>query len=326
MTLQSAKITGIGHYVPEKILSNHDLETMVQTSDEWITTRTGIKERRIASESESTADLASLAAERALKDAGVNPEDVELIIVATMTPDHLMPSTATIVQKMISAKKAAAFDLNAACSGFVFALSVAQQFIATGFYKNALIIGAETVSKFIDFTDRNTCVLFGDGAGAAFIESCEKGDGILGTSIASNGENFMTIPAGGSRQPVSKKTLEERLHYITMSGREVYKFAVTVVPDAVTQILEQCSLTVDDIDMIIFHQANVRIVDAVCNKLGIDTEKSYVNLQKYGNTSAASIPIALSEAVAEGTAKKGDIVIMVGFGAGMTWGATALRL
>jgi len=326
MSLKSAKITGVGHYVPEKILSNHDLEKMVQTSDEWITSRTGIKERRIARDDESTADLAANAAKIALNNAGVNASDVDLIIVATMTPDHLMPSTATIVQKMIGAKNAAAFDLNAACSGFVYSLSVAHQFLATGFYKNALVIGAETVSKFLDFTDRNTCVLFGDGAGAALLESCDAGDGILGTTICSNGENFITIPAGGSRQPASENTVAERQHFVTMNGLEVYKFAVTMVPDAVTDILKKCSLTTDDIDMIIFHQANVRIVDTVCSKLNISRDKSYVNLHKYGNTSAASIPIALSEALVDGSVKKGDTVVMVGFGAGMTWGTAALKI
>ena len=326
MTLKSAKISGIGYFVPKKVLSNHDLEKMVNTSDEWITTRTGIKERRMADKDESTADLAVKAAKSALKSAGVDADDVELIIVATVTPDHLMPSTATIVQKKIKAKNAVAFDLNAACSGFVYAMTTAHQYIATGFYKNALIIGADTMTKFIDFTDRNTCVLFGDGAGAVYLEACKSGQGILGSCIKSNGVNFISIPAGGSRMPPSAETVSDRQHFIDMEGIEVYKFAIKVVPEAVAEILEKCSLTVDDIDMLIFHQANVRIVDTVCSKLNISSEKSFVNLQKYGNTSAASIPIALCEALDEGAVKKGDTVILVGFGAGMTWGATALKL
>jgi 3-oxoacyl-[acyl-carrier-protein] synthase-3 len=326
MSLKSAKISGVGCFVPEKILSNHDLEKMVNTSDEWITSRTGIKERRTAGKNESTSDLAAKAAKNALKDARVKASDIDLIIVATLTPDHLMPSTATIVQHKIGAKNAAAFDVAAACSGFIYAMTVAHQFISTGFYKNALIIGTETMTKFVDFTDRNTCVLFGDGAGAVVLKACDNGDGILGSYIKSDGENHIIIPAGGSYEPSSKETLEKRLHYIKMNGLEVYKFAVTFVPDAVMDILKKCSLTIDDIDKIIFHQANLRIVNTVCNKLEIDLEKSYVNLHKYGNTSAASIPIALCEAINEKAVKKGDTVVLVGFGAGMTWGATALKI
>jgi 3-oxoacyl-[acyl-carrier-protein] synthase-3 len=326
MAVKSAKITGIGHFVPEKILTNHDLEKMVQTSDEWITTRTGIKERRIASEDESTSDLAKKAAEKTLSDAGVDAKDIDLIIVATMTPDHLMPSTATIVQHAIGADNAAAFDLNAACSGFIYAITTAKQFISTGFYKNALVIGAETTTKFLDFTDRNTCVLFGDGAGAVLLEACDEGDGILGSYMRSDGENYITIPAGGSKHPPSRETLDKRQHYITMNGLEVYKFAATVVPEAVMEIVNKCSLKLEDVDNIIFHQANVRIIDTVCARLNFDREKSFVNLNKYGNTSAASIPLALSEALEEGAVKKGDTVVLVGFGAGMTWGATAVKL
>jgi 3-oxoacyl-[acyl-carrier-protein] synthase-3 len=326
MVSKSAKIAGIGYFVPKKVLSNEDIEKMVDTSDEWITTRTGIKERRMASSDETTADLAVKAAKSALKDAKMAAEDIDLIIVATMTPDHFMPSTATIVQHKLKAKKAAAFDVAAACSGFVYAMTVAHQFIANGFYKNALIIGAETVTKFIDFTDRNTCVLFGDGAGAVVLKSCKAGSGILGSYIKSDGKNFITIPAGGSKQPCSKETLKNRQHYIKMDGLEVFKFGVKVVPDAVRHLLKKCKLKIDDVDNIIFHQANVRIVDAVCAKLKIDKEKSFVNLHKYGNTSAASIPIALCEAIKKKAVKKGDTIVLVGFGAGMTWGATALKL
>ncbi len=326
MLNNSAKIAGLGYYVPKKVLTNADLEKMVDTSDEWITSRTGIKERRMADDNETTADLAVKAAINALENADMAVEELELIIVATATPNHLMPSTATIVQRIINATNAVAFDISAACSGFIFAMNIAHQFVATGTYKNALVIGAETMTKFIDFTDRNTCVLFGDGAGAALLTRCDSGDGILGSYIKSDGKNFITIPAGGSAQPASQKTVDERSHYIQMTGRDVYKFGVRIVPGAVTSVLEKCDLTIDDVYKFIFHQANVRIVDAVCSKLNIDPEKSYVNLQRYGNTSAASIPIALNEAINEKAIKKGDIVVLIGFGAGMTWGATAIKI
>ncbi len=326
MLNNSAKIAGLGYYVPKKVLTNADLEKMVDTSDDWITSRTGIKERRMVEENETTADLATKAAINALENAKIEAADLELIILATATPNHTMPSTATIVQQMILATNAAAFDISAACSGFIFAMTVAHQFIANGTYKNVLVIGAETMTKFIDFTDRNTCVLFGDGAGAALLTRCDSGDGILGSYIKSDGKNFITIPAGGSAQPASHETVDERLHYIQMTGRDVYKFGVRIVPDAVTSVLKKCDLTIDDVDKFIFHQANVRIVDAVCSKLNIDPEKSYVNLQMYGNTSAASIPIALNEAINEKAIKKGDIVVLIGFGAGMTWGAIAIKI
>ncbi len=326
MVLKSARIAGLGYFVPKKKLTNEDLEKMVNTSDEWITSRTGIKERRMAGSDESTAELAAKAAKIALKDAKVEVDKIELIIVATLTPNHLMPSTATIVQHKLKAKNAVAFDIAAACTGFVYAITVAHQMLATGLYKNALVIGAETMTKFVDFTDRNTCILFGDGAGAVFLKSCKAGGGILGTYIKSNGNNFITIPAGGSAQPPSKETVRRNQHYITMDGKEVYKFAVRVVPDAVVQILKKCKLKADDIDKVIFHQANVRIIDAVCAKLKIDPAKSYINLHRYGNTSAASIPIALCEAVNEKVIKKGDIVLLVGFGAGMTWGSALIKM
>lgn len=326
MALKSAKIIGMGYHVPKKILSNADLEKLVETSDEWITSRSGIKERRVVKDDETTADLGAKAAKAALKSAKLEAKDIDLIIVATFTPNNLMPSTATIIQNKLKAKNAAAFDISAACSGFIYALTVAHQFLSTGFYKNALVVGAETITKFIDFTDRNTCVLFGDGAGAVVLKGCKQGLGIINSYIMSNGNNFITIPAGGSAMPCSTEALEGRQQFVKMDGREVYKFGVKVVPDALTELLNKCKLKISDIDKIIFHQANVRIIDAVCAKLGIEPEKSYVNLHKYGNTSAASIPIALCEAVQEKAIKKGDLVVLVGFGAGMTWGATALRM
>ncbi|MCK4259030.1 MAG: ketoacyl-ACP synthase III [Halanaerobiales bacterium] len=321
-----AGITGIGSYLPEKIMTNFDLEKIVDTTDEWIRTRTGIIERRIASDDEATSDLAIKAANRALEDAGVDPEDLDMIICATVTPDYLFPATACLLQEKLGAKKAAAFDMEAGCSGFVYALSIASQFIKTGFYKKVLVIGAETLSKITNWKDRSTCVLFGDGAGAAVVEAVEEG-GILGIELGCNGAGgkFLDMPAGGSRRPSSVASLEEEAHFIRMDGTQVYRFAVKAMGKAALNALKNAGLTPEDVDFMVPHQANTRIIDGAAKRLKLSSEKVYVNLPKYGNTSSASIPIALDEAYQEGKFKKGDTIVLVGFGAGLTWASVVME-
>lgn len=320
-------ITGTGSCLPEKELTNFDIEKMVDTSDEWIRTRTGIASRRVADDKTATSDLATIAAEKALKDANLKAEEIELIIVATVTPDMAFPSTACIVQKNIGALKAAAFDVEAACSGFVYGLTIAEQFIKTGFYKNALIIGAETLTKVLDWEDRNTCVLFGDGAGAVVVERIEEGSGILASYLGADGTNgeALSQPAGGSRIPASVESVQERLHYVKMDGSEVFKFAVRVMGKAAMEAINRAELKLEDIDFLIPHQANIRIIDAAAKRLNLSSDKIYVNLDKYGNMSAASVPVALDEAVKKGLIKKDDIVVLVAFGGGLTWGSTVLK-
>lgn len=320
-------ITGIGSYLPEKIVTNSDIEKMVETSDEWIVARTGIKQRRVVDESTATSDVATKAAEKAIKDAGIDAEKIDLIIVATATADMAFPSTACIVQRNIAAINAAAFDISAACTGFVYALTMGEQFIKTGFYKNALIIGAEAMSKVVDWQDRNTCILFGDGAGAVMLERTEEGMGILASYLGANGEggDCLTIPAGGSRLPATYETIESRLHCIKMDGSEVFKFAVRVMASAALKALEKSNLSLEEIDFLIPHQANIRIIEAAAKRLKLPMEKVYVNLDQYGNMSAASVPVALDEAVKKGLIKKGDNVVMVAFGGGLTWGSTVLK-
>ncbi|QEK12019.1 ketoacyl-ACP synthase III [Crassaminicella thermophila] len=324
---RSVGILGTGSYLPEKVLTNHDLEKIVDTSDEWIVKRTGIKERRIADENTATSDLATKAALKALENAGVSAKEIDLIIVGTVTPDMVFPSTACIVQKNIGAEGAAAFDLEAGCSGFLYSLTVAQQFIATGMYEKVLVIGAETLSKIIDWTDRGTCILFGDGAGAVVLGPTEDGMGILSASMGADGEGgkFLKVPAGGSRMPASIKTVEERLHSIRMDGSEVFKFAVRAMNKASLGALELSGYGIEDIDYLVPHQANTRIINSAAKKLKLDNEKVHINLDKVGNMSAASIPVALDEAVRLGKIKKGDLVVMVGFGAGLTWGASVIK-
>lgn len=322
-----AVITGTGSYVPEKIMTNDDLAKIVETSDEWITTRSGIKERRIAAPDQATSDLAVQAGKKAIADAGLDAAELDLIVLATYTPDTLMPSTASYVQKQLGATKAAAFDISAACSGFVYALSVAEKFIITETYKNILVIGAETCSKFLDWTDRTTCVLFGDGAGAVVLQGKENSQrGILSTYLKADGAGAdkLGIPAGGSRLPLTQEVLDNRKQFIYMSGQDVFKFSLRVIDDALTTGIEKSGLTLDQIKTIVPHQANVRIIDSAFKRLGIPFEKAYLNLQKYGNTSAASIPIALDEAVKDGSIKQGDNIILVGFGAGFTWASAVV--
>jgi len=324
--MKKVGIVGVGEYLPSKILTNADLEKMVDTSDEWITTRTGIKQRRLASKQEAVSDLATKAAKEALNDAGLKPADVDLIIVATITPDMQFPSTACFVQANLGAKNAVCMDISAACAGFVYGIVTAQQFIGCGTYKNALIIGAEILSSITDWKDRNTCVLFGDGAGAAVLTEVKSG-GILSTYIGSDGTktDLLIIPGGGSRNPSSHKSIDEQLHYIKMQGNELFKLAVTLMTEAARVALKRAGLACSDVDWIIPHQANVRILMAMAKKLGLPPGKIYLNIEKYGNMSSASTATALCEAVKGGRVKKGDIVLLDAFGAGLVWGACVIK-
>ncbi|HPT06575.1 MAG TPA: beta-ketoacyl-ACP synthase III [Candidatus Omnitrophota bacterium] len=317
---------GIGSYVPEKILTNADLEKMVDTSDEWITSRTGIKERRIIAQSEATSDLAYKAALQALAEAKLKPEQIDLIIVATITPDMQFPSTACFVQHKLGATNAFCFDVAAACAGFVYAVTIAKQFIARGALKNALVIGSETLSTITDWQDRNTCVLFGDGAGACVLSEVKSG-GILSSYLGSDGSmsDILMVPGGGSRNPASHETIDQRQHFIKMRGNELFKIAVNVMAEAACKAVEKAGLKADDIDLVIPHQANIRIIMAVAKKLGLTEEKVFFNIEKYGNTSSASTIIALTEAVKIGRVRKGDIILLDAFGAGLTWGACVIQ-
>ena len=324
---KSVGIIGIGTYVPEKILTNKDLEKIVDTSDEWIVDRTGIKERRIAEPTIATSDLAARAAQNALLDAGVSADEIDLIIVATATPDMLFPSTACLVQDKIKASKAAAFDLSAGCSGFVYGLVTGSQFIKTGLYKKVLVIGAESLSKILDWTDRNTCVLFGDGAGAAVLSEVESGYGILGVELGADGSggDLLKVPGGGSRLPATAESVSNRQHFLQMSGSDVFKFAIKVMGEAAVKALENSGLTNEDIDCLIPHQANNRIIQSAAKRLKVPMEKVIVNVDKYGNTSAASIPIAMNEAINNNRIKKDDVIVLVGFGAGLTWASCVIK-
>ncbi len=326
MRTQWVRVLGTGSSVPEKVVTNFDLERMVDTSDEWITTRTGIKERRIAAPSEATSTFALLASRKALESAHVDPDELHCIIVATVTPDMLFPSTACILQEALGAKNAFAFDLEAGCTGFVYALAVAEKYLLSEGKGKALVVGAETLSKIVDWQDRATCVLFGDGAGAAVLGLDER-PGIIATYLGADGggAHLLELPAGGSRMPASLETVEKRLHYIKMNGNEVFKFAVRVVEEASRKVLAKAQKTIDDVSLFIPHQANIRIIQSAAKRLGIPEEKVFVNVDRYGNTSAASIPIALDEALREQRIREGDIVLLVGFGAGLTWGAALIE-
>lgn len=320
-------ITGLGKYLPERKLTNADLEKMVDTSDEWIRSRTGMKERYLAAPDEPTSHLAIGAASKALANAGVEPEEIDLIIVATVTPDMLFPSTACLVQAGLGAKRAAGFDLEAACPNFVYACAVGAQFIATGMYDCVLAVGADTLSKIIDWDDRNTCVLFGDGAGAAVLQPGRADYGFLSFVLGTDGSgaDFLKIPAGGSRCPASRESVANRQHTIYMNGNEVYKFAVRAMPDAALESLFRAGLSPEDVDLLVPHQANLRIIEAARKRIGLPPEKVFVNIEKYGNISGASIPVALTEAVEQGRVCDGSIVVLTAFGAGYTWGACTLR-
>ncbi|SPF54971.1 3-oxoacyl-(acyl-carrier-protein) synthase III [Candidatus Desulfosporosinus infrequens] len=325
--MQSVGITGTGSYLPENVLTNAELETIVDTKDDWITSRTGIRERHIAPPEMPVSELCYQAGLRALEDARVAPEEVDLIIVATMTPDYAFPATACLVADRLGTKNAAAFDLEAACTGFIYAVATASQFVATGMYKTVLVIGGETMSKILNWEDRSTCILFGDGAGAAVLQAVQKGFGFLSFDLGSDGSGGMLLsqPAGGSKCPASLETVEKKLHTLQMEGREVYKFAVRIMGDVAVKVLEKAGLRKEDVDLFVPHQANTRIIDAAVKRLGISPDKVVINLDKYGNMSAAAIPVALDEAVKAGRLTEGDTVVMVGFGAGLTWGACVLK-
>jgi 3-oxoacyl-[acyl-carrier-protein] synthase-3 len=323
----NAVITGTGSALPAKILTNADLEKMVDTSDEWITSRTGIKERRIATSGEYTSTFATEAARRAMLMAGISPEELDLIIVGTVTPDFPFPSTACIIQNGLGACNAVAFDVSAACSGFIYGLSIADSFIKSGRFKKALVIGAEVLSRVVDWSDRNTCILFGDGAGAAIVEASENLTGVLSSHIFSNGScwDLLYQPGSGSRNPASDRSIDPSLLFISMQGNEVFKHAVRAMEEAALAALSANNLAASDLSLFIPHQANMRIVNATAKRLGLPAEKVFINLHNYGNTSAASIPIALDEANRQGRLIKGDSVLLDAFGGGFTYGSALLR-
>lgn len=325
MSQRRVGILGLGAYMPEKVLTNFDLEKIVDTTDEWIQTRTGIKERRIAEKGTATSDLAAKAAQEALESACLKPTDLDLIIVATISPDMIFPSTACVVQNKIGAQ-CAAFDISAACSGFPYALTLAEGLIRSGSYKHILVIGAEVISTF-NWKDRSTCILFGDGAGAAVLGEVKNGHGILATYLGSDGSQakLLQIPAGGSAIPTSNESISQGLHYVQMEGSEVFKSAVRTMSDSIVEVTKRAGITIDDIDCLIPHQANLRILNAISERTGIDSKKVYVNLDRYGNMSAASTAVALYEAVKEGKIKKGSNVVVVAFGSGLTWAACTIR-
>lgn len=324
----AAGIAGLGMYAPTRVLTNLDLERMVNTSDAWIRERTGIRERRIAAPEEAASDIALRAAREALDAAGLAAVEVDLIIAATSTPDMFFPATACLVQDRLGARRAAAFDLEAGCSGFVYGLAVGAQFINTGFYRNVLLIGVDVLSKVTNWEDRSTCVLFGDGAGAVVLQPVEPPKGILSVYLRADGSGgeLLKMPAGGTRLPASTETVRKRQHCLYMNGREVFKFAVRAMEEAALEVLRRAGVNQGEVDCFIPHQANVRIIDALAKRLGLSPDKVVVNVDRYGNTSAASIPIAFYEALISGKIKSGEsLVLLVAFGAGLTWGAVLLR-
>ncbi len=324
---RTCAVAGVGSYVPSRVLTNADLQRMVNTSDEWITTRTGIKERRLAAPDEATSDLAAKAAVKAMASAQITADQVDLIIVATVTPDMLFPSTACLVQEKIGAKRAAAFDIEAACSGFIYGLEIGQQFIMSRTFDTVLVIAADKLSAIVDWTDRNTCVLFGDGAGAAVLQNLPHSHGLLTAFMGADGGkgSVLCVPAGGSRVPATADSVANRLHFLRMDGKETYKNAVHAMHSAAAEVLRRCELDIAQIKCVIPHQANRRIIDAVGERLGATPEQLFVNLEKYGNTSAASVGIALDEAVAQGRIHRGDLVLLTVFGGGFTWAAALIE-
>ncbi len=322
-----AAITGWGMAVPQRCMTNHELATLVDTSDEWIRSRTGIGARYVAGPDETSATLGTTAARQALARAGVDPVHLDLIVCATTTPDHFMPASACLIQHALGATRAAAFDLEAACTGFVYGLAVGTQFIVSGLYRRVLVVGADTLTKFLDWSDRRTCVLFGDGAGAVVLEASDTPAGILGLELGADGSGaeLLSIPAGGGRQPVTPEIVGTSAQYIHMVGSEIYKFGVRVMVDAVLSTVHKAGLRLTDIDLFVPHQANSRIIESAAERLGLPPERVMVNVERYGNTSAASIPIALCEAVEAGRLKAGDTVAMIGMGSGLTWGAAIVQ-
>ena len=320
-------IVAVGAYAPPKILTNKQLESIVDTSDEWIRTRSGIETRHIADEGMATSDVAYASAVQALERAQLAPADLDLIVVATFTPDSCLPSTACLLQDMLGATNAAAFDINAACTGFIYALSVAQAQVATGMYRNALVLGVDLLSRFTDYQDRGTCVLFGDGGGAAVLKQVPEGRGIIDSYLRADGSksDLLSVPAGGSRHPASHETVDARDHYIRMNGKEVYRFAINAIEEAANIVLERNGFTHDDVSLVILHQANIRIIEAAAKRLDIPLDRWLNNIQEYGNTSAGSIPLAFNQAYEQNKIKEGDLILLVGFGGGLTWGSMLLR-
>ncbi len=326
--MSSVIIKGVGSYVPEKVLTNEDLSKIVDTSDEWIVSRSGIKERRFAADGQTTSDMAFLAAKAAIENAGLVAEDIDLILVATITPDMPFPSTACLVQHQLGLKNISCLDVEAACSGFVYGLEVGKAMLLGGRFRNALVIGAEKLSSIMDFEDRTTCVLFGDGAGAVVLSKTDEPDvGILGTLTRSDGSaaNLLHMPAGGSATPATADSVSSRQHFLKMNGKEIFKVAVRLMEKVSIDLLEELNMTTDDIDCVVPHQANIRILDTLAGRLNIPTSKFFNNIERYGNTSAASIPIALDEAVRAGKIKSGDHLFLVAFGAGLTWGSCVIK-
>ena len=324
---RTCSVVGVGSYVPERVLTNRELEELVDTTDEWIMSRTGIKERRIAADGEFTSDLAAAAARRAIHNAGITADQIDLIIVATITPDMMFPATACLVQRQIGATRAAAFDIEAACSGFLYALEIGQHFVMARTFNTVLVIGAEKLSSIVDWKDRNTCVLFGDGAGAVILQNRADAHGLLTTCMGADGNkaDLLSMPGGGSRVPATAESVAARLHFLRMDGKETFKSAVNAMCNAAREALSRCGVAVPDLRCIIPHQANLRIIDAVSNRIGATPEQMFVNLHKYGNTSAASVAIALDEAVKSGRIQRGDLVLLIVFGAGLTWASAVIE-
>src|SRR6476661_9048833 len=327
MTGTNAGIIGMGHAYPSGILTNADLEKIVETSDEWITTRTGIKQRHKAADNEYTSQFGSKAALQALERAGLKPEDIDIIICATTTPDQILPSTGALIQKEIGATNAAGMDVFAACSGFLYGITMVESMIRTGQIRYALVVGAEVLTKYVDYTDRSTCVIFGDGAGAAVVGPVPEGKGILATKIKSDGryEEQLYAPGGGTKLGTSHQTIDDGQHFFKMKGNELFKVAVRSMADISAEMLEKAGYTVDDVDIVIPHQANQRITDAVASRLNVPEEKVYSNIAEMGNTSSASIPIAMDECIESGKIKEGSLVLLTAFGGGVTWGGTIIR-
>ncbi len=317
------KVLGTGSYTPEKVITNDDLSNTIETSDEWIVQRTGIKARHVVAEGESTSDMAVNAARKALEMSNMTPEEIDIIIVATSTPDFHIPSTAPIVQNKLGCRTIPAFDINSVCAGFAYAFVTATSMLSSGLYKNCLVIGSDTYSKILNWSDRNTCVLFGDGAGAVVLQRDENGGKILSHEFGADGsgENYIKIPVGGARKPLHEyEFYDKNDFYFQMTGKKVYEFTITTIPNCATNVMQKAGLAPDELDLVVLHQANIRIIDAVAKRLGVDRERFFVNVEKYGNTSAASIPIALDEANRAGRIKDGDKILMLGFGGGLSWG------
>lgn len=324
-----AAIAGMGWSVPDKVMTNHDFEAILDTSDEWITQRTGIKERRLVSNGQSTATLASEAARKAVADAGIAPHELDLIICSTVSPEMAFPATACFVQDALGAHGVPAFDISAACSGFIYGLTVGSQFVQTGMYRKVLVIGVDVLSRFCDYTDRGSCILFGDAAGAVVLEPTTEPDrGVMYEVLHAEGSgwDYIHVPAGGTRMPASEQTVQDKLHYVKMRGRDVYKFAVEKMQWLLGDCLEQCNLSVDDVDMVVPHQVNIRIIQSATEKFNFPMDKVYLNIERYGNTSAASVPVALGEARDTGKIGPGSTVILVAFGAGLTWAGAVVKL